>query len=212
MKKFIDESWLVLAMGIVFACLLAGAQTAFQDKIKFNEGKAMAEAIAEVVPDLDPETKPELSTLEDQVKGKTVKNDVYKCLKADGSLAGWAIKAEGVGFMDKITLVVGLSPDGSTILGIKVVDDTETPGLGDKIRHEKGHPYPGQYTKKSTDQAFELVKQTPITDNQIQAITGATYSSQFVMDIVNDVLARLVPKLPRESDDSAMIESPPERE
>lgn len=191
MKKLVDESWLVLVMGIVFACLLAGAQTAFLPKIKVNEGKAMAEAISEVVPDLDPDSEPQV----DRIDG----NEVYRCLDANGDLAGWAVKAEGGGFIDKITLVVGLSADGREILGIKVVSHLETPGLGNKI-DTKGQEnfYPLQYAGKSTAQPLELVKRAPSAQHEIQAITGATYSSQYVMDIVNDVITRVAPQLPKE--------------
>jgi len=189
MKRFIDESWLVLVMGIVFACLLAGAQTTFYPKIKANEGKAMAEAIAEVVPELDPDSTPEKLVIDG--------NDVHKCLDSAGNVAGWAVKAEGGGFIDKITLVVGISPDGARIIGMKAVKHTETPGLGNKIdTNGTENFYPLQYAGKPTGAPLELTKQAPRRDSEIQAITGATYSSQYVMDIVNDVLARIVPKLP----------------
>lgn len=191
MKKFIEESWLVLAMGVVFACLLAGAQTTFGPKISVNETKAMNEAIAMVVPGLDPAA--ELEKLD--VEG----SEVYRCVGTDGQLVGWAVKAEGGGFIDKITLVVGLSPDGSKVLGMKVVSHLETPGLGNKI-DTKGeeNKYPLQYAGKPTAKPLELVKRPVSTDHEIQAITGATYSSQFTMDIVNDVFKRIVPNLPRE--------------
>lgn len=195
MKKFIDESWLVLTMGIVFAVMLAGAQTKLSPQIKINEKKALGDAILEVVPLMDPATTP---------KGHDVDgNAVYECLAADGSLAGWAVEAEGGGFIDKIKIVVGLTPDGSRIVGMKVVSHTETPGLGNKI-DTKGTEnfYPLQYADKSTAEELVLTKQPPGVPKEIQAITGATYSSQYVLDIVNDVLARVVPKLPKETDSS----------
>jgi hypothetical protein len=46
MKKFIDESWLVLTMGIVFACLLAGTHTGLNSTIMANQTAALNEAIA----------------------------------------------------------------------------------------------------------------------------------------------------------------------
>ena len=46
MKKFIDESWLVLLMGICFAILLAFTQTSLQGRIDENRVRALNEAIA----------------------------------------------------------------------------------------------------------------------------------------------------------------------
>ncbi len=191
MKKFINESWLVVMMGLVFGCLLAGAQTMFAPQIKINVARAFNEAVQKVVPDLDPEKKPEKLEIDG--------NDVYRCLKSDGTLAGWAVDATGGGFVDKIRIVVGVSPNGGEILGINVVSHIETPGLGNKI-DTKGTAnfYPLQYPGKSTAVTLELTKLTPSKPNEIQAITGATYSSEYTMDIVNDVLARIVPLLPKE--------------
>ena len=182
MKKFIDESWLVLVLGIVFACLLAATQTTLQAKIDDNRARALNNAIAEVVPGLA--DKEEL-----EVDG----NQVFKCLDESGGLVGWAVKASGSGFIDRITLVAGLSADGGAIIGIKVIEHVETPGLGNKI--DAGNPFPEQFTGKSAGLPLEVVKQTPQKPNDIQAITGATYSSAYVTDIVNDVITRIRPQL-----------------
>ena len=181
MKKFVDESWLVLVLGVVFACLLAGAQTSLEARIQENQGRALNDAIAEVVPD---EATVETLTVDG--------NTVYKCLDKDGNLAGWAVDATGTGFMDKIRLVTGLSPDGSRITGIKVIEDLETPGLGNKIEG----PWAYQYKGLDANRKIEVVKgKANHNNNEIEAITGATYSSTYVTDIVNDVIERIRPKL-----------------
>ena len=98
MKKFIEESWLVLAMGVVFALLLAGAQTTLSERIRENRQKALSEAIAHVVPNT-------VNTEALEIDG----NQVFKCLDKGKHLIGWAVQASGTGFVDKITLVVGLT-------------------------------------------------------------------------------------------------------
>jgi electron transport complex protein RnfG len=180
-KKFVDESWLVLVMGVVFACLLAGTQSSLSDRIQENRAKALNEAVAEVVPTVT--QKEEL-----EIDG----NQVFKCFDAGGNLSGWAVKAQGPGFIDKIVLVVGLGPQGDMITGIKVIEDLETPGLGNKIEGEWAEQYQGL-------DAMRPVKRVKGTrdkeNNEISAITGATYSSDYTTDIVNDVLTRIRPKL-----------------
>lgn len=168
-------------MGVVFACLLAGTQTSLSERIEANKTRALNEAIAAVVPGLD-----RSETLE--IDG----NDVFKCLDAGGNLVGWALKASGTGFVDKITMVVGLSPDGRRITGLKVIENTETPGLGNKIEGKWADQYAGMDGTRNLS-----VPRGPADSakNEIQAITGATYSSEYVTDIVNDVVNRIRPKL-----------------
>lgn len=186
-KKFVSESWLVLAMGLVFAMVLAGTQGALIGRIRENRQAELNSAVTEVVPGVERFEKT-------SVEGR----DVYKCLDASGKLAGWAIDASGPGFIDRIRLVAGISPDGSKVLGIKVIEDVETPGLGNKIEGGEDKPWPQQFAGKPADQPLVVVKQPPRGPNEIQAITGATYSSKYVTDIVNDIIARIRPKLPRE--------------
>ncbi|WP_459904063.1 FMN-binding protein, partial [Desulfosarcina cetonica] len=45
-----------------------------------------------------------------------------------GKPKGWVVKAKGQGYADTIELLVGLSPDLSTITGLFVLDQKETPG------------------------------------------------------------------------------------
>ncbi len=191
MKKFVDESWLVLAMGVVFALLLAGTQQVMRPQIDANEQAELMSSIVEVVPDMDPDSTPEAVEIEG------VKASVYRCAAADGSLAGWAVEAEGTGFIDKISIVVGLTASGDEITGVKTVKHLETPGLGNKI-DTKGEEnfYPLQYAGKPTVEPMKLVKGEATGADEIQAITGATYSSQYVMDIVNRVIEQVVPRLP----------------
>ncbi len=193
-KKFIDESWLVLVMGVVFATLLAGTQTSLQARIDENKTRALNEAIAAVVPGT--QTTDELI-----VDG----NQVYKCLGTDGTLVGWAVDASGTGFVDQIRAVVGLSPDGSQVIGVKVIECVETPGLGNKIEGE----WADQFAGRPVDQVTVVKGDASAERNEIQAITGATYSSQYVADILNDVTQRIRPKL-GEVDSSDAGDSEPE--
>ena len=182
MKKFIQESWLVLMMGIIFAVLLACTQTSLSGRIAENQVRALNEAIGEVVPAAD-----RVEALE--IDG----NQVFRCFDAENKLSGWAVEASGMGFVDNIRLVVGLSPTLDRIVGLKVIENVETPGLGNKITEPA---WVGQYRDLSTDKPLEVIKGKASTENnEIAAITGATWSSRYVTDIVNDVLTRIRPQL-----------------
>jgi electron transport complex protein RnfG len=79
-----------------------------------------------------------------------------------------------------------------TISGLFILDQKETPGLGNKII-ETG--WRGQFIDKPADSALSVTKLGAATPLEIDAITGATISSDAVVQIVNMVLADVRPSL-----------------
>jgi electron transport complex protein RnfG len=112
---------------------------------------------------------------------KTMYN-VYEARYPDGNLAGWVTKAAGQGYADKIELLVGLEPSAQALTGIFVLDQKETPGLGNKIIEDD---WRSQFKGKDTGREFVVVKGGAKAPHEIDALTGATISSRSVSDIVN---------------------------
>lgn len=202
MRKFVAESWLILLLGLVFAVLLAGAQTSLQPTIRVNQQKALNEAVGTVVP----------GTVKTEILPVTgYDREVFRCLDGDGKLIGWAIDAAGMGFADKIRAVVGLSADAETITGLKVIENVETPGLGNKVagepRSESDKVWADQYKGLSAGMETTVVKRTPVKGkNEVQAVTGATISSKAVADLANKAIQRVRPEL-KKQDRPATAES-----
>lgn len=183
MRKFLAQSWLVLLLGTGFSVALAGAQAGFGPRIRENERQALESAVYEVVPDA-------ARFEEIDVSGRKV----FKCVKESGDLCGWAVPASGFGFQDEIRLVVGLSPDGNTVTGIKVLLQKETPGLGNKIEEQE---WRDQFVGLDASRPGTMLKSEPKDKaHEVQAVTGATITSVSVMSIVNGVLADVRPRLP----------------
>jgi electron transport complex protein RnfG len=105
---------------------------------------------------------------------------------------GVAFEAVGNGFQGKISIMVGISMDFKTINAIKILEQLETPGLGTKIvvdPSNKQDPYwfPNQFKNLTSAPMIEVIKNAqPSKPNEIQAITGATISSQAIATIIND--------------------------
>jgi electron transport complex protein RnfG len=185
---FLRESWLLMVSAIIFGCLLACLNAAWQPKIiqneidKFNtlaggllSGAEQFETALEAVP-------------VDIGKGKTYNVEVKKGADANGTLIGWAFVCEGSGFADKIKLVVATDAAFETLAGFGVLSSFETPGFGDKINIVDGF-YQSQF--KGTPVAeLELTKigDPEKVDNQIVSITGATVTSEAVVNIFNTFL------------------------
>ncbi len=112
---------------------------------------------------------------------------IYIGLDANSVKTGVAIKAAAAGFQDVITLIYGFDPATGRLLGIKVLESRETPGLGDKI--EKDQAFLAQFEQSVPP--LVAVKRASGAPGEIDAISGATISSRAIVRIINRSLARL---------------------
>lgn len=193
-ENFFQQAWLVLVLSLAFGGMLAGIQLALGPAIEANKinesllkvpelvlGAAQAQNLAPGALEINP------LAVEVAKPGKTVRYSVYEA-KRDGKLAGWVAKTAGAGYADKIELLIGFDPQVQTITGLFVLDQKETPGLGNKIVTDV---WRAQFLQKSTAQALAAVKGKAAAANQIDAVTGATISSKSVTDIINTAVADL---------------------
>lgn len=111
---------------------------------------------------------------------------------ADGRPVGFAIEAAAPGFQDTVKLIFGFDAAKKQILGMKVLESKETPGLGDKIELDR------EWIDQFKGALTPLVGRKPGTDTAegkggIDTITGATISSKAVIKIINGALKDLGP-------------------
>lgn len=93
----------------------------------------------------------------------------YKGYDKDKKFVGVVFKASGKGYSSIIDTMAGMTKDGK-ITAIKIVNQSETPGLGSRVAE------PDFISRFSAKNVTEL--------NQVQAITGATISSSAVINSV----------------------------
>jgi electron transport complex protein RnfG len=105
-----------------------------------------------------------------------------------GNPVGFAMTNRGFGFQDIITVIFGYDAGADQVLGMKVLDHSETPGLGNKIEDQ---PFVGEFD--GVDAPIEGVKPDRNTgaSNQVDMITGVTISSKAVVRIINERIAEL---------------------
>ncbi|MFN4218506.1 MAG: FMN-binding protein [Candidatus Bipolaricaulia bacterium] len=118
---------------------------------------------------------------------------IYKD-KIGGELMAYVIRIAGSGFQGLVAMQVALKPDLSEIIGAHVVpfEIGETPGLGFRMTEEQ---FWSQFKGMKTEPRIEFVKfrdpNSPKAPNQFDAITGATYTSTTVRDLLNKTIASL---------------------
>jgi len=158
--------------------------------IQANKEKELKESIFLVLPEAKD------YVVMEKVVGKKEKLVLYKGVDAEGNAVGVAFKAEGSGFQAKIVTMVGLGLDYLQLKGIKVLEQLETPGLGNRISESA---FEGQFKGVEVKPRIEYIKnRKPEKPNQIQAITGATISSDAVVNHINKAVEMVLREFPIE--------------
>lgn len=161
---------------LVASIAVGGVYTLTKEPIAAAKIAKTNNAIKEVMPPFDNDPSAEMLTQE--IDGETVK--IYPA-KAGGELKGYAIETFSKnGFGGTIMLMVGMLSDG-TINSISVIEQRETPGLGDKIEKSKSN-FAVQFEGKNPE-TFKLAVKKDGGD--IDAITASTITSRAFADAVD---------------------------
>jgi len=105
-----------------------------------------------------------------------------------GNLSGYVVRLTGGGFQGVVDIVVGLTSDLAETTGMEVINSGETPGLGDNMKQPD---FRAQFNGMATEPQVDFVKYrrpTPSEPNKFQAITGASFTSTAIRNLLNAAL------------------------
>jgi Na+-translocating ferredoxin:NAD+ oxidoreductase subunit G len=113
----------------------------------------------------------------------------------NGRTVGYALMAGEPGFQDVIGIMFGYDPVTERVLGMRVLESKETPGLGDKI--EKDSVWVAQFDGARAP--LQPIKPGGSTgsEGEVETITGATISARAVIGIINRRIEQMRPLLER---------------
>jgi electron transport complex protein RnfG len=134
---------------------------------------------------------------------------VYGGYDEAGALVGFAVPAEGPGFQDTIKLLYGYSVERKRVVGMEVLESRETPGLGDKII--KDAHFVGAFRDLAVEPEIAAVKSRSSGENEVDAISGATISSNAVVRIINQSNSRWLDRLAEAAGGAAASNGSPSR-
>ncbi len=182
MKDFLNIT-MRLVMIFVVAGVIMGVTYKYTYPVRYQaEKKEKEEALKEMAPDATDPIK---------VAGTwTVarKTHEYYLATSNGKPVDYVASTAGKGYSSFIQMLVSLTPD-LRIREVKILDMNETPGLGDQVLEEPW--FLAQFKGKSLNQIVLVKKEG--TEN-IQGVSGATYSSRGVTNGVKDAVQMLVDK------------------
>lgn len=191
-REYIYTVAFTFVISAVLTAILAGANAFFLPQIERNEELAERRAILYVLnipfaDDAEVERLFDEIIVPEQIGGL----NVYTKLAADGSAAGYAVVFEGAGLWGLIRGYMGIAGDLSELLGIEFTEQNETPGLGSRIDEQW---YKEQF------RGIQLVDGQAVLRGDdgellIDSITGATSTSNAVINIMRDSTASVLSRL-----------------
>jgi electron transport complex protein RnfG len=201
-------------VGIGLACglLIVTVFLVTQPIIRHNRAEALQRAIFGVLPDA-----------RTSATFRLVADDRFEIMNGDAGdaqlvhagydeqqqLVGLAVEAQGMGYQDTIHVLYGYSFHRDAIVGIRVLESRETPGLGDRI--ETDEEFLANFEQLdvtlSPDQSEILNPIEPVKHGekkhawQVDGITGATISSVAIAQILSRSSSFWIPRIRRQLDD-----------
>ena len=203
MSKIIKETFILFAITLVAGLGLGFVYNVTFDARLKQEEKTKLEAFEAVMPGMD--SFEEVSFKEDEVnkyvsdkiaetekhdKTTTIKpynaevNQVVKAIDKSGNELGYIVTiTDKEAYGGSLQMTVGITTD-KTVKGISYLSLSETPGLGMRASEDE---FKNQFSNKSVDY-FKYVKTGATSDNEIDALSGATITTNAVTHGVNGAI------------------------
>ncbi len=160
MKRSIRPTVILAMICLIATVILAGLNRLTTPVIAANETETANAVYRALLPEAD-----SFTALACGIDGVTA------VMEADNG-AGYVITAQSRGYGGQVPAAVAFSKDGA-ILGVTMMENSETPGLGQKVTEEA---FSGQFAGRAAE-AFAI--------EDIDAVTGATISSKAAVAAIN---------------------------
>lgn len=186
---FMKDALVLFAITLIAGACLGGVYGATESVIAERELEAKAEAYKSVLAGAASFEADDLTELiakgNEEIAGlgygNVIVDEAVTGVDASGAPVGYVVTATSKdGYGGNITVSVGIQADG-TVEGIEFLTLAETAGLGMNAAQPD---WKGQYAGKKVD-AFAVTKGGAAADNEINALSGATITSNAVTGAVN---------------------------
>jgi Na+-translocating ferredoxin:NAD+ oxidoreductase subunit G len=197
----VQSSRLIATLGVAGALaglLIVSVHQWTQPRILAHQARAIALAVDEVLQ--GPERTETLFLWDGALTATppagvdTVQLDrVWAGYDAGGQRVGFALIGAEAGFQDIIRVMFGYDVASGRVLGMRILESKETPGLGDKIFKD------AVFVAQFRTAQLPMIPTKPGTGTgdprEVDTITGATISARTVINIINNRVERMRPLL-----------------
>jgi electron transport complex protein RnfG len=201
----------MVGIGVLCAFLIVSTFELTLPRIEKNKKEALAKAIFDVLPGAELTTSFGMNSdlkLEVLDEENPTDNVFYAGFNQNEELIGIAIEAQGQGYADILRILYGYDPDKQIIIGFKVLESKETPGLGDKIEKDPNFLQNFEALDAKLSANLNEIENKIVTVKygtksnpwEIDGITGATISSRAIGDIIGASSEKRIPLLYKQLD------------
>ncbi|TFH16227.1 MAG: FMN-binding protein [Lentisphaerales bacterium] len=178
MKERITMIIFILVLGGAWATTLVGVDRWTSPIIKKYEADKLRKKILEALA-ISYEGKEVEQVFSENITSEEFgETTIYKA--GSGSVA---FEVDGPGSQGPIRGVMALGPDLEMIVGITIISQSETPGLGMRVLAPDNL---AKFRGKTTAPRLLIVpSSTAVADNEVDAVTGATLTCKALESIVN---------------------------
>jgi len=210
---------ILFVISALAALAISGTYSIASPKIELQKRREQEQALQAVFP---PGARIE------ETKGSAPLPPLYWTAKnADGKILGYAFATAGKGYSSDIRCIVGVEPGGA-ILGMKVLSQAETPGLGTRVmevvstsylwnslfkKKTAGEPwFQSQFKGLNARRPFAVktkvdewhtcppdARRALAAENAVTAITGATISTRAVVNAIETTVPNYLKAIERMS-------------
>lgn len=171
------------AICFVFVFILAAVNEATIERVEQNRIVAQQRAILSAM-GFSFETDDEILSLFDDVETTEVDGRTYYETTRDGRRI-LASEFSGQGLWGTIRSVVAMEEGFEKIAGLEIIEHNETPGLGGRVTERE---FRAQFLDLPVREGGISVVSNPTGESEVEAITGATQTSNSVERIVNSAI------------------------
>ena len=187
MNSLVKDALKLVIITVVAGLFLGEVYGITKKPIADQEAKAQMEAYKAVFEDADSFEVYDVDAdalaanlAENNFNAQTI-NEIMEAKDASGETIGYALNVtDSEGYGGDIQFTMGIQNDG-TLNGISILSISETAGLGMKA---KNPDFQDQFKDKNVEK-FEYTKTGATSDDQIDAISGATITTNAMTNGVN---------------------------
>jgi Na+-transporting NADH:ubiquinone oxidoreductase subunit C len=180
----------IFIVSFAFVFLLSMTNQVTVEQVELNQELARRQAILSAM-GIEAATEQQIQSEFDRIVGDPQRGLYVTTI--DGSRV-YASRFSGAGLWGTISGFLAVSADFNQIVGIEIVDDNETPGLGGRINEQW---FKSQFEGEDISGGrLEVVMiegdgDSDKSNGLVDGVTGATRTSDSIQIIVNDELERL---------------------
>lgn len=193
-RSMLKDAGILFAITLIAGLILGFVYEVTKEPIQIQKEKEIQAACNQVFADAESfdaiEYTPSVE-LNDQLAAESVEiGTVYAAKDSAGTILGYVLEStSGAGYAGDITLYVGITLEGK-LNEVSILEISETPGLGMRAEEILVPQF-----KDTTATIFSYTKTGSVSESEIDAISGATITTNAVVDAVNGAVSVVLDEL-----------------